>query len=340
MNKRSKWLTLPLFLIALSPTLHAQEIIVLGSQDELIALLEEDRWWNGKKRGEPIEVPHKLTLAITERWRQEAPDLPVDTKKEVFFSALLPLVLHANGMVMDRRERITKADEKLSKNETLSDAEVADLQRMAILLRIAPEDEATRVTDAEGLRKYTREALHRLDVIPPGLVLGQAAYESGYGTSRFAAEGNALFGQWTFDGEGLLPGKQRKELGDHRIASFDWPFDSVRAYYLNLSTHPAYEAFRQLRAELKSTGKSLGSLDLADGLKRYSERGQAYVDTLKGIIRTNDLDMADDAEFRDEPVSFIWGAADEAAAEELRRDIAAMRKSGELSEIIERMRLD
>ena len=177
-------------------------------------------------------------------------------------------------------------------------------------------------------------------MIPAGLVLGQAAYESGYGTSRFAAEGNALFGQWSFGGEGLVPGQQRKELGDHRIASFEWPFDSVRAYFLNLSSHPAYEEFRRLRAEHRSAGRPLRSLELAEGLKKYSERGQEYVDTLKGMIRANRLEAADGAVFRDESIRFVLGAAGEAAAEKLRADIEAMRRSGELERIIARMRLE
>jgi Bax protein len=184
------------------------------------------------------------------------------------------------------------------------------------------------------------ELLYRLDVIPAGLVLGQAAYESGYGTSRFAVEGNALFGQWTYGGEGLKPEQQRKELGDHRIAAFDWPFDSVRGYFINLSSHPAYEEFRQLRAELKAQGKPLTSLALADGLKSYSERGQEYVDTLKGIIRTNKLDKCDDAVSRDEPLRFLVGAGDPESAIRLRGEVDEMRESGELARIVQRMRLD
>ena len=81
-------------------------------------------------------------------------------------------------------------------------------------------------------------------------------------------------------------------------------------------------------------------MDLADGLKNYSERGQQYVDTLKGVIRVNRLDIADDAGFRDEPMRFVIGAADQAAAEKLREDIESMRTSGELNQIIDRMRLE
>lgn len=156
------------------------------------------------------------------------------------------------------------------------------------------------------------QALYKFDVIPAGLVLGQAACESGYGTSRFAVKGNALFGQWTFGGESLVPEQQRKQLGNHRVASFEWPFDSIRGYFINLSSHPAYEDFRRLRAKLKTTGKPMSFIALAEGLKSYSERGQAYVDSLKSIIRVNHLNIADNAVFRDEPMRFVLGAADQA----------------------------
>lgn len=340
MKSAMKWIATAVALFGLSAPLRAQEVIVVGSQEEILAMLEADNWWAEKKRGQPLKVPYKMVVAITERWRKNAPKLPVSTKKDIFFSSLLPLVLHANTMVLDRRNLIQEADKKLARGRPLTAEEVAQLRNMAVLLRIASQEKVAQMNDAADYRTVLKEALYRLDIIPPGLVLGQAAYESGYATSRFAVEGYALFGQWTYGGEGLVPEQQRKKLGDHRIASFEWPFDSVRGYFLNLSSHPAYEDFRRIRAEIKASGKPISSLALAEGLKSYSERGQAYVDTLKGIIRSNDLDIADSAVFRDEPMSFIMGAADQAAAKKLRKDIEAMHKSGELATIIERMRLE
>ncbi len=318
----------------------AQEITVLGSQEETLALLNTDNWWAEKKRGQQLDVPHTMVVAISERWRKNAPKLPVDVKKDLFFSSLLPLVLHANSMVQDRRERIQRADSKLARGEKLSAEEIAQLKEMAVLLRIASREKTAGMRESDEFRKVLKEALYKLDVIPVGLVLGQAAYESGYATSRFAVEGNALFGQWTYGGDGLIPEQQRKELGDHRIASFEWPFDSVRGYFLNLSSHPAYEDFRRIRAQLRDSGKPLNSMALAEGLTKYSERGQEYVNTLKGIIRVNNLDIADNAVFKDEPMSFIIGVADQDAAAKLRKDIEEMRKTGEISGIIDRMRLE
>lgn len=326
--------------LLLTAHVQAQEIIVTAGIDEVLALMASDNWWQQRKRGVQLKVPYAIIVAISERWQKNAAQLPVNTKKDIFYTCMLPLALHANTMVMDRRKRLKHLDGLLAGGKKLSSPDEAWLQKIAALLRIAGQEDLKQIKDAEGLRKIIDQALYKLDVIPPGLVLGQAAYESGYGTSRFAVKGNSLFGQWTFGGDGLVPEQQRKELGDHRIASYDWPFDSVRGYFINLSSHPSYEAFRRIRAERKAAGKPLTCLALADGLKSYSERGQAYVDTLKGIIRTNQLDLADDAVFRDEPMRFFLGAADQASARQLRDKIEEMRKSGELETIIRGMQLE
>ena len=332
---------LALLAASVSPAV-SQEVIVIGSIEGLITWLESENWWGETRHGQQLVAPHVIVTGISPAWNEAAGTIPVEQKKEIFYRLMLPLVLHANQMVMDRREKLKRGDEKLAAGGKLTPRELDDLRRGARLLRVGTESEIAaldRATPAR-LREIIAELLTRLDVIPPGLVLGQAAYESGYGTSRFAAEGNALFGQWTFGGEGLKPSRQRQALGDHRIAAFEWPFDSVRGYYLNLSSHPAYEDFRRLRAERRAAGKPLRSLDLADGLIRYSERGQTYVDTLKGIIRKNKLDVADDAVFRDEPLRFYvsTGGPDEVALYEA--EIEKMRASGEVDRIIERMRLD
>ena len=321
-------------------TANSQEVLVLSSTDEAIDWMKTENWWGEEKRGEQLKVPYAMITGISQRWRAAAQKLPVSQKKEIFYRLMLPLIVHANDMVMDRRAQLTKMQEQLDSGRKLSATDVKILGRFAVILRIIDSDTAASLGDnSEQLQKVIVQALYKLDVIPAGLVLGQAAYESGYGTSRFAAEGNALFGQWTYGGKGLVPGQQRKSLGDHRIAAFDWPFDSVRGYYINLSSHPAYEDFRRLRADLKAAGKPLRSMALADGLIRYSERGQEYVDTLKGMIRVNNLGVADGATFRDEPMRFVVGAEDATAAAELRAEIERMRESGEFAQIIARMRL-
>ena len=328
-------------LLAWSAPTHGQEVVVFAGVEDVIEWLQQEDFWGEQKRGEQLEVPRVLLTGINPRWRDTAQSLPVAHKKEIFYRAMLPLVLHANSMVLDRRARLLEAKRAFEDGAGIAPDSLEQLRSGAVLLRVMDAENAAKLgPDHADFAKVLDELLYRIDIIPAGLALGQAAYESGYGTSRFAVEGNALFGQWTYGGQGMVPEQQRQSLGDHRIATFDWPFDSVRGYFINLMSHPAYEEFRRLRAEARAAGRPLESLQLADGLINYSERGQEYVDTLKGMIRVNKLDIADHAVFRDEPMRFSIGAGDEAAAEALRSNIDAMRVSGELADIVARMRLE
>lgn len=318
---------------------QAQEVIVLGSTEAVVEWMNAENFWGEENRGEHLQVPRAMITGITPTWAETSAKMPVAQKKEIFYRFMLPLVIHANDMVLDSRAKLQAMDARLAMGESLRPDEIEWLGEAAYLLRIVNQGDQAKKSATE-LRQIISEALYKLDIIPVGLVLGQAAYESGYGTSRFAAEGNALFGQWVYGGQGMVPDQQRKNLGDHRIASYEWPFDSVRSYYINLSSHPTYESFRKLRAEARAAGKPLSSIELAQGLTSYSERGQEYVDTLRSIIRVNKLDNADGAVFRDEPMRFIVGADGDAAAVELEQEIEQLRASGQLDTIIERMRLE
>ena len=129
---------------------------------------------------------------------------------------------------------------------------------------------------------------------PPSLAIAQAAKETGWGTSRFALEGNALFGQWTWSGEGLKPKDAEKDEG-HKVMKFNVLQASVRAYQRNLNTHSSYREFRNARAKLRDEGLELDSITLSEHLDKYAETGKKYVDTLKKIISQNNLKDFDDA---------------------------------------------
>ena len=341
MKRASQWLCMFGLVWFNIGAASAQEVQVFSSPDDFIEWFQSMDWWGEPNREQQLAVPYALMTSTGANWRTNARDLPVQTKKEIFYRVLLPLVMHANKMVEERRVLLASLQQQLANGETLEQEDIAWLAEVADVLRIADlEDNPVNQLETADLQRYVSEGLYKLDIIPAGLALGQAAYESGYATSRFAAQGNALFGQWTFGGSGLVPEQQRGELGDHRIAAFDWPFDSVRSYIINLNGHPAYEDFRRLRADLRERGEPLDSMVLADGLIRYSERGQEYVDTLKSIMRVNNLAIADGARFRDEPMSFIVGAQDEQDAIRVTEEIQAMRESGEIDLIIQQMALE
>ena len=126
------------------------------------------------------------------------------------------------------------------------------------------------------------------------LAIAQSAKETGWGTSRFAQEGNALFGQWTWSGEGLKPKEADKNEG-HKVMRFNVLQASVRAYQRNLNTHSSYEDFRLARAELRDQGRSLDSMVLSKYLDKYAETGNKYVEVLQKIIKQNNLTDFDDA---------------------------------------------
>ena len=124
--------------------------------------------------------------------------------------------------------------------------------------------------------------------------IAQAAKETGWGTSRFAQEGNALFGQWTWTGEGIKPAEADVD-STHKVMKFIVLQASVRAYQRNLNTHSTYRDFRSARAELRDEGKKLDSKTLTEHLNKYAETGKKYVKTLQQIIRQNHLEDFDDA---------------------------------------------
>ena len=133
----------------------------------------------------------------------------------------------------------------------------------------------------------------RMDVIPTSLTIAQAAKETGWGTSRFAIEGNALFGQWTYSGSGIKPLKASEEE-NHKVMKFQILKASVRAYHRNLNTHSSYRKFRMKRAEARDNDESLDSILLADYLDKYAETGDEYTKILKKIITQNNLKEFDD----------------------------------------------
>jgi len=251
------------------------------------------------------EVPRVYLEDIPERWRERGSKvIPVADKKRLFFRALAPIVLRINELIAADRARAKEVTERLSLGEGVSAEDRAWLAELAVRYKLvrSPGDRL----DSD---QYP-ELLLRVDIVPASLSLAQAASESGWGTSRFAAEGNALFGQWSW-GKGLKPTEQRgKDLGDHRVAAFGSTGEAVYAYTLNLNTQDAYRDFRLKRAELRRRNLRVSGEVLVQTLVRYSERGQAYVDDLATIMRQNRLGDADDAYLRDMPVIRIVEASE------------------------------
>ena len=201
-----------------------------------------------------------------------------DTKKrkEFFIQIVLPLVLQENNNIRLDRKRLFSI---INKNNN-TNPEKKWLDKKYKQYGIPSKDLSTLKV--------------RMDVVPVSLALAQAAKETGWGTSRFAQEGNALFGQWTWSGEGLKP-KEADESKGHKVMKFNVLQASVRAYQRNLNTHKTYKEFRLARAQLRDAGKPLDSMILSQYLDEYAETGKEYVKILQKIIEQNNLKDFDNA---------------------------------------------
>ena len=195
-----------------------------------------------------------------------------DTQKQSFINLVLPLILAANDELLQRREAVQAAVQAHDRDK---------LDQWAVLYRI----EAEKLDDT-GLAE---RLLRRVDTIPVALALAQAAVESGWGTSRFARQGNALFGQWAWtESAGMRPLAASNDRAV--VRSFGSLLESVRAYMHNLNTHQNYERFRDARYRLKPQSEAVKARRLAAYLDSYAEIGQAYVEKLLVIISSNNFD--------------------------------------------------
>jgi len=302
-----------------------------GLIEESIEYLESIHYWDEKGHHEEQDAPRIILVTASKHWADRSKSLPVEMKKELFYRTITPMVLYANELILYDRQELEDINQKLMKGHSLKPVELNYLQSKA------------EEYGLEGVADPKEQALlllERVDTIPPSLALGQTAYESGYGTSRFAVEGNALFGQWTYSGKGMKPAEHRASKGNYSVAAYEWPFDSVRSYMKNLNSHDAYQGLRDKRAKLRKEGKDVSGLVLAESLGSYSEKGMDYVKTLKSIITANDLEVADSTTLRDEPVTLIVGIDKAEDVAETESKIEELRASGELDRIIKDMHLE
>jgi Bax protein len=261
-------------------------VVPLSNYKQVLELFDELNYTSEAWQAGIREVPRIYLSEITDRWSKvTTKEIDIPLKKKLFFRAIGPLALRSNELILQDRTRL----EAIGNNGgNASSDEQAWLAGLASSYGLNTDDYSNDTALIEAL-------LSRVDIVPPSLVLAQAAEESGWGTSRFAFKGNALFGQWTWGEKGIRPTEQRDGKGDYKIATFDAPLQSVQAHAQNLNTHRAYVAFRAERARLRAAGARISGDVLAGTLSSYSERGADYVKTLRGIMSYNKLDPADDA---------------------------------------------
>ena len=194
----------------------------------------------------------------------------VRLKKETFIKIVLPLIVAENEKILADRKKL----KLISKKKLTTDLEKQWLRQKLLEYKVK--------------KGNIKELIARIDTIPTSIALAQAAKESGWGTSRFALEGNAIFGQWTWTGQGIAP-LDRESNKKHKILKFPILRASVKAYQNNLNTHKSYIKFREKRLSLREKNQTVKGLDLTDTLNNYAQTGSEYIKILNQIIKQNRL---------------------------------------------------
>ncbi|MDO3381056.1 glucosaminidase domain-containing protein [Gilvimarinus algae] len=213
-------------------------------------------------------------------------DIP--SRKQTFIDLLLPMIEEKNTALLQLRGEVLQMQRQLRTGQALTHVQLRRLERLKQRYQIDDDDNA--LSAEQSLDILNR----RVDIIPPSMVLAQAAAESGWGTSRFAQQAQNLFGQWCYSkGCGIVPAR-RAAGARHEVRRFRGIEHALNAYYRNINSHRAYREVRQKRAELRKAETPVTGNALITGLTQYSSRGQAYVDELAELIRYNRLGELDD----------------------------------------------
>ena len=234
--------------------------------ETVIQLFKDVDYDLGKVRNEKLVKPIYFT-----QFPRDLDNLQsVQLKKETFIKIVLPLIVAENEKILDDREKLKVISEK----KFTSDLEKQWLRQKLLEYKVK--------------KGNLDELMRRMDMIPVSIALAQEAKESGWGTSRFALEGNAIFGQWTWDGQGIAPLKRDGDK-NHKILKFPILRASVKAYKNNLNTHKSYLKFREKRNSLREKNKKITGLALTGTLKNYAQTGSEYTKILNQIITQNRL---------------------------------------------------
>jgi len=255
--------------------IYADETVFfrVDSGEEMIDLLKENDLWEINQRG-------AVTPLLFGSYPDHFDDISISEKKRVFFHGLLPVALTALAETGNEKKALHLILKKFP--EGYQDLDFSDDYGPWGRVLTIDEIEFVMMLSQKYRTKLARELVKRIDLVPLSMIMAQGAIESSWATSRFANEGNNLFGIWTWGEKGIVP-EQRDDDKNHKLASYDSILDSVRAYILNLNRLPAYRHFRNIRKQ------TMNPLKLAEGLLNYSERRDLYVEELKSFIKYNKL---------------------------------------------------
>jgi len=222
LQKEEKYSTLKMPILSVIDEKHlSHRIVRTSSMDDIYSIFDgigygEKKWYEGFE-----VIPRVYLERISCRWKDQSSEITVQTKKDIFFKLITPAILRSNELIQIERNYLLA----IARNPNELNNETKEwLQKTAKKYKLLKKDENLTISDA-----LIEKLLLRVDTIAPSLALAQAAEESGWGTSRFASEGNALFGQWTTSKTAMVPSKQRSQFSNFGLARFKTPQDSVNA---------------------------------------------------------------------------------------------------------------
>lgn len=212
-------------------------------------------------------------------------NVDISAKKQAFMQQLMPYIEKENTRLKRIRQQTRQLIQRLDNHRNISEKSKTWLKKLAKKYQINK--------DPLQDRQAQQELLNRVDIIPTSLTLAQAANESAWGKSRFASEANNLFGIWTYDeSKGLLP-QNRDTEKTHLVRKFNNYGESINYYMHLLNTHPAYKKLREIRQQMRKSGQTVEGHALANGLEKYSAKGEKYIDLIQILIRQNQWALHD-----------------------------------------------
>ena len=227
-----------------------------------------------------IKIEQRVSRVYFTQLPSDLNTYDINHKKKIFISIMLPLLLNGNEKVSIERSNLIRVFKK------------GNFKKLKIFCRkykikIIDCDDINSLNDVK-LETLQNLLLNRVNVFPISMMLAQAIVESGWGGSRFAQKGNALFGQWTWDKKkGISPaGIDRPSFA---VKSFKNLQESVDAYILNLNTHHAYSKLRNYRKLIENPQNFEGK-KFSKYLDKYAIIGFKYVKKINLMIKKNDLE--------------------------------------------------
>lgn len=259
--------------------LNHQSLLNPDSTEQLESMFERhDYQW-------PLPQGTTVPPLIVQQIPQDFPETKdMARKKSLFLRMLLPMALAENQKIGQQRRLI---------QEMYRQPDALPLPDSLVGKALDKLTQRYRIKEDFVMKSSLKQLLKRLDEIPASIVLAQGVIESGWGSSRFAMQGNSLFGEWTYNPQVGLAPQRRNANAKHLVKAFPNLLSSVKSYMKNINTGRAYREFRQMRANMRATSQPLEPLILASGLLRYSAKGQHYVDYVRKVIEVNKLHELD-----------------------------------------------